>query len=83
MSVAQCSEWTLLLATILFRVPMVISTLTENPYLWKPFQKTLACQTSGAYRELLRLLVQQFGEAASEQPSPARNGMSRSVTPGP
>ena len=81
MSVAQCPEWTLLLATVLFRVPTVINLLNDHPYLWKSFQKTLSCQTCGAYRELLRLLIQQFGEA-SEPPSPqSRSNSGRTVTP--
>jgi hypothetical protein len=41
---AECSGWTLVLATLLFRVNSVLDVLEQHPAYWKVYKATLMKQ---------------------------------------
>ena len=44
MEQAQCSEWALLLATVLLNVSQIASILKEQFHLWRPYTALLSKQ---------------------------------------
>ena len=41
---AQCSEWSLLIATVLMHIPQIVNLIKENTSLWKNYSAMLAKQ---------------------------------------
>jgi hypothetical protein len=57
MASADCAGWTLIIATILFRVPLIISVLEKHPIFWKVYKPMLSSESCQGYTELLAHLL--------------------------
>lgn len=57
---AECAGWALLLATILFRVPTIISVLEKHPIFWKVYRPMLETEQARGYNDLLKHLLKHF-----------------------
>jgi hypothetical protein len=59
---AECSGWTLIVATILFRVPVIISVLQKHPIFWRVYKPMLEHEGGKGYTDLLAHISKQLGQ---------------------
>jgi hypothetical protein len=78
--IAQCYEWSLVIATVLFNVDIILGILKDVPALLKLYKPALEVQKCYGYRELNKYLLPKIEEIAAA-PSSLKNSGAQSTSP--